>query len=130
MRGLLRVLATFGPVGYTPIAPATAGSAVVALAGWFIPAPGLAEALALIGVGTVVAAWAAGEAEKDLGHDAKPIVIDEAIGQSLALLFVPHTIVAFATSSTVPATTLSGVAHCSCTAARCRLRSSSAGGLT
>ena len=98
MRGILRVVATFGPVGYAPIAPATAGSAVVALIGWFIPPPGLAEAIALIAVGTVIAAWAAGEAEKDLGHDAKPIVIDEAVGQSLALLFVPHTIVAFALS--------------------------------
>ncbi len=95
MRRALQAVATFGPVGYAPVAPATAGSAVVALAGWFIPAPGLGEALALLGVGTVVAVWAAGEAEKDLGHDARPIVIDEAVGQSIALLFVPHTILAF-----------------------------------
>jgi phosphatidylglycerophosphatase A len=95
---VLRLLATFGPVGYAPIAPATAGSAAVALIGWFIPPPGLAEALALIGVGTVIATWAAGEAEKDLGHDAKPIVIDEAVGQSLALLLVPHSVLAFAIS--------------------------------
>ncbi len=95
MRAVLRFLATFGPVGYTPIAPATAGSAVVTLIAWFIPPPALAETLALIAVGTVVAAWIAGEAEKDLGHDAKPIVVDEAVGQCLALLFVPHTIVAF-----------------------------------
>lgn len=98
MRAVLRLLATFGPVGYAPIAPATAGSAAVALIGWFIPPPGLAEALALIGVGTVIATWAAGEAEKDLGHDAKPIVIDEAVGQSLALLLVPHSVLAFAIS--------------------------------
>jgi phosphatidylglycerophosphatase A len=95
VRAVLRVLATFGPVGYVPIAPATAGSAVVALIAWFVPAPALAETLALLAVGTVVAAWIAGEAEKDLGHDAKPIVVDEAVGQCLALLFVPHTVVAF-----------------------------------
>ncbi len=95
MKGLLRVLATFGPVGYTPIAPATAGSAVVALIAWFIPAIALPERLALLAVGTIAAAWIAGEAEEDLGHDAKPIVVDEAVGQCLALLFVPHTIVAF-----------------------------------
>ena len=95
MRGLWRVLATLGPVGYAPIAPATAGSAVVALIAWFVPGPALPETLALLAVGTVVAAWIAGEAEKDLGHDAKPIVVDEAIGQLLALLFVPHTIIAF-----------------------------------
>ncbi len=92
---MLHVLATFGPVGYAPIAPATAGSAVVALIAWFIPAIALPERLALLAVGTVAAAWIAGEAEQDLGHDAKPIVVDEAVGQCLALLFVPHTIVAF-----------------------------------
>lgn len=95
MRAVLRFVATLGPVGYVPIAPATAGSAVVALIAWFVPSPALAETLALIAVSAVVAAWIAGEAEKDLGHDAKPIVVDEAVGQCLALLFVPHTIVAF-----------------------------------
>ena len=95
MRGLWRVLATLGPVGYAPIAPATAGSAAVALIAWFVPGPALPETLALLAVGTVVAAWIAGEAEKELGHDAKPIVVDEAVGQCLALLFIPHTIVAF-----------------------------------
>jgi phosphatidylglycerophosphatase A len=34
-------------------------------------------------------------AELDLGHDAKPIVIDEVVGQCLALLFVPHHPLAF-----------------------------------
>ena len=42
--------------------------------------------------------WAAGEAEHSLGHDANAISIDEAVGQSLALLFVPHTVIAFATA--------------------------------
>lgn len=96
MRGSLRALATFGPVGYAPVAPATAGSALVALIGWFLPVPSLAMTLALITLGTALAVWIAGEAEKDLGHDAKPIVVDEAVGQSLALLFVPHTPAAFA----------------------------------
>ncbi|TMQ71618.1 MAG: phosphatidylglycerophosphatase A, partial [Candidatus Eisenbacteria bacterium] len=96
MKGLLRALATMGPVGYAPVAPATAGSAVVVLVGWFLPVAPLALTLALLVVGTLLAVWLAGEAEKELGHDAHPIVIDEVIGQSLALLFVPHTLVAFA----------------------------------
>lgn len=96
MKGSLRFLATFGPVGYAPIAPATAGSAVVALIGWFLPVPPLAVALTLIALGAALAVWIAGEAETELGHDAKPIVVDEAVGQSLALLFVPHTLAAFA----------------------------------
>jgi phosphatidylglycerophosphatase A len=98
VRALLRGLATLGPVGYAPVAPATAASAVAAVVGWFLPVPPPAVALALIALGSVVAAWLAGEAEKDLGHDAKPIVVDEAVGQSLALLFVPHAVGAFIAS--------------------------------
>lgn len=90
MRALVRAIATLGPVGYAPIAPATAGSAVVALAAWFIPVPPLPVALLLLAVGAAAAVWICGEAEKQLGHDAHPIVVDEVIGQSLALLLVPH----------------------------------------
>jgi phosphatidylglycerophosphatase A len=96
VRGLVRFVATLGPAGYAPVAPATAGSALVALIGWFLPVPPLLAVLALLVAGGAVAVWIAGEAEKELGHDAKPIVVDEAVGQSLALLFVPHTVVAFA----------------------------------
>ncbi len=95
MKALARFVATLGPVGSFPVAPATAGSAVVTLVGWFIPPPALPITLALIVVGGAVAVWTAGEAEKTLGHDAKPIVVDEAVGQSLALLLVPHSPLAF-----------------------------------
>jgi phosphatidylglycerophosphatase A len=98
VKTLIRALATLGPAGYAPIAPATAGSAVVALIGWFLPVPPLAITLVLLVAGAALAVWIAGEAEKELGHDAKPIVVDEAVGQSLALLFVPHSVVAFAIS--------------------------------
>ncbi len=98
MKALVRFIATLGPSGYAPIAPATAGSAVVAAIGWFLPVPPLAVTIALILAGTAVAIWVCGEAEKELGHDAHPIVADEAVGQTLSLLFVPHTLVAFALS--------------------------------
>ena len=88
-------LATLGPVGSSPVAPATAGSAVATLVAWFLPVPPLATALAVLAVGTLIAVWAAGEAEKELGHDAGPIVIDEVIGQSIALLFAPHRVLVF-----------------------------------
>jgi phosphatidylglycerophosphatase A len=91
----IRALATLGPVGYAPVAPATVASAVVVAIGWFIPPPALPVALALIGLATVAAIWVSGVAEKSLGHDAGPIVADEAVGQSIALLFVPHTILGF-----------------------------------
>ena len=98
MRALVRFLATLGPAGYAPIAPATAGSAVVAAIGWFLPVPPLAVTIPLIAIGAALAVWIAHEAEKELGHDAKPIVVDEAVGQTLALLYVPHSLVAFAVS--------------------------------
>jgi len=90
VKPLIRLLATLGPVGHAPIAPATAASAVVALIGWFLPAPPLALALVLMVAGGALAVWICGEAEKELGHDAHPIVADEVVGQSLALLLVPH----------------------------------------
>lgn len=79
-----------GPVGSAPLAPATAGSAVVALIGWFVPPPPLVLAIAGIVVGGALAVWVCGVAEETLGHDAKPIVADEVVGQCLALLLVPH----------------------------------------
>jgi phosphatidylglycerophosphatase A len=95
VKALARFLATLGPVGSAPIAPATAASAVVAFIGWFLPVPSLLLMFALLVVGTAIAVWACGEAEGVLGHDAKPIVADEVIGQTLALLFAPHSIAVF-----------------------------------
>lgn len=96
MRSLVRFLATLGPVGYFPIAPATAGSFVAAAVGWFLPVPSWPVVAAVLVTGTLLAVWLCGEAEKDLGHDAHPIVADEVIGQSLALLGAPHSLAAFA----------------------------------
>ena len=93
-----RWLALLGPAGLVPIAPATAGSALVTIVGWFLPSVPLLPWFGLLVVGTLIAVWAAGEAEAELGHDAKPICIDEAVGQTIALLYVPHTIAAFATA--------------------------------
>jgi len=95
---VMPAIATLGPVGYAPVAPATAGSAVAAAVGWFLPVVSLPIALALIAAGTALAIWICGEAEKTLGHDAHPIVADEVIGQSLALLLVPRTIPAYVIS--------------------------------
>jgi len=95
VNALLRALATLGPVGFAPFAPATVASAVIVAVGWFIPPPAWPLTLVLIALGTALAVYASGVAEKTLGHDASPIVADEVIGQTLALLFVPHTLLAF-----------------------------------
>ena len=96
MKPLVRVLSTLGFVGYFPVAPATAASAVVVLVGYFLPATALPVAIALIVLGCAAAVWICGEAEKELGHDAHPIVADEVIGQSIALLGAPHDPITFA----------------------------------
>jgi phosphatidylglycerophosphatase A len=83
-------LATLGPLGSAPIAPATVASFVTALVGWFLPAPPLPVAIAVLALGAILAAWICGQAEERLGHDAHPIVLDEVVGQSLALLGAPR----------------------------------------
>jgi phosphatidylglycerophosphatase A len=84
-------VATFFGSGFFPIAPATFASALVTLVIWFwVPVNPFMEgvvALALV----PISVWSAHQAEKRLGHDAHPIVIDEVLGQWLALLAMPRT---------------------------------------
>ena len=85
------LLATAGYVGFFPIAPGTAGSAV-GLVVYFavrMAAHPAAE------IGTIVGAlllgiWSAGVVERVLGKDPGPVVIDEVLGMlvTLALLDV------------------------------------------
>jgi phosphatidylglycerophosphatase A len=98
LKPLVRVLSTLGFIGYLPVAPATWASAVVALVGYFLPVPALPVAIAILLAGASIAVWICGEAEKELGHDAHPIVADEVVGQSIALLGVAHDPVSFAAS--------------------------------
>ena len=95
MRRFAALLATLGPVGYFPVAPATVGSAVVVIAAWFLPLPRGNDAIGYLAVAALLAVGIAHLAEGELGHDAGPIVIDELIGQWIALLFAPHRITVF-----------------------------------
>jgi phosphatidylglycerophosphatase A len=90
MRRLAVWLATGFGVGYIPFAPASWASLGTALCLLpFLPRfdPWILAAviLALIPLGV----WAAGEAERSLGRDAGPIVIDEVAGMLLAVWWVP-----------------------------------------
>jgi phosphatidylglycerophosphatase A len=90
MSRLALLLATGFGLGRLPIAPATWASAAVALL--LIPDAMRAPAVLAAALAVVLAAgvWASGEAEKTLGHDAKPIVIDEVAGMLLAVIAVPR----------------------------------------
>lgn len=75
-----------------PLVPGTWGSLLGLLLIWFfVPVNWWAVLiwLPILIIGAVVST----KAEKDLGHDARPIVIDEIMGMGLALLLVPKRIV-------------------------------------
>ena len=80
-------IATVGGVGWFPIAPGTAGSAVgiavyMLTRGWSAQS----QILLLLAI-TIVGIWAAGVTEKTFQkQDPGPVVIDEVAGQLLTLL--------------------------------------------
>jgi phosphatidylglycerophosphatase A len=90
---LARLIATGLGAGWFPIAPATFASALVvgvlALAGGAIGHP-VVECVVIVAL-LPIAIATAHRAEKTLGHDASPIVIDEVVGQMIALLWAPRT---------------------------------------
>lgn len=84
-------IATLGPVGRLPVAPGTWGSLVgVAIWEFGVFQLGFPVRLAVIGGVALLAVWVSGLAETTLGKDARPIVIDEVVGQWVALLWLPQ----------------------------------------
>ena len=94
MKKVLLFIATFGYIGYAPVAPGTAASLVTAVLVYFIrpywQAPfyiQLAAIFLVFLVGIPAARYAEIHFDKeDPGH----CVIDEVAGQMLSLLLVPH----------------------------------------
>lgn len=90
MRRVAVLLATVLGIGRFPVAPATAASLVVALL-LALLAAFAPEALAPAPLGLVIlvllplSVWSSGQAEKDLGTDAHPIVIDEVVGMLVSV---------------------------------------------
>ncbi len=87
---LAYVIATWFGVGWTPLAPGTAGSAVAALL--FVPmrALGLDVMALLVLLLTGAGVWATQRiVALRGGHDPQFIVVDEVAGQWLTLLVVP-----------------------------------------
>ena len=87
MRRAAVALATAGGVGFTPVAPGTAGAAVgvviyLMVSGWSIQAQ-LALLLAIV----VIGVWASTETERHLNvEDPGQVVIDEVAGQFVTLI--------------------------------------------
>ncbi len=90
MRRLAVLLATGFGLGRFPIAPATWGSAATALVLLpLMPRLPLLPYLILTLAVTALAVYVCGEAEKSLGHDARPIVADEIAGMMITMCGVP-----------------------------------------
>lgn len=94
MNAFALAIATFGYVGYFPIAPGTAGSAAAlalyaVVRGVGIPLVEAGVIAAVFGIGV----WAATRAETALGaSDPGPVVIDEVLGMLMTLAWLPLSI--------------------------------------
>jgi len=99
VRAFARFLATTAYTGFFPVAPGTVGALVVLIGLIAFGSPGLWGLLVWSVVVFAVGVWASGEAERDYGHDAGKINIDEAAGMLIAALGadsqVPSLILAF-----------------------------------
>lgn len=101
---LTRIIATGGFLGFAPFAPATVGSLGCIVLLWFLlpqvvpGAPPTSFLLLLLSTlaFTALAVWASTRAERELGKDASPIVIDEFAGMLIAVLFLPKTLTVYA----------------------------------
>jgi len=90
VRRLAVLLATGFGLGRLPVAPATWASAATALILLpLLPRIPLLPFLVLTVVVTALAVPACGEAEKTLGHDARPIVADEIAGMMVTMCGAP-----------------------------------------
>lgn len=107
---LIRLLATGGFLGYSPIAPGTAGALGCAVLLWFLlpeittGSPPLSIATYLVSIAAFVALsmWAADAAERSFGQkDASRIVIDEFAGYLIAVAFLPKTLLVYGTAFVV-----------------------------
>jgi phosphatidylglycerophosphatase A len=85
----VKALASAGFAGYCPIAPGTAGSLAGLLIWWFGADLNIWLQLSFVVTLFFLGVWAATLAEKDWGHDAGRIVIDEVLGMWVTLWLLP-----------------------------------------
>jgi len=85
-------VATAGGAGLVPWMPGTAGALVgVGITVAAVLTGRIWLYVLLLAALSVAGVWAAGRVERIYGHDASRIVIDEVVGQMIALGFMPRT---------------------------------------
>ena len=96
MRWLAKWIATAGGLGYSPVAPGTAGSAIGALVGWFLSRTPTTVQLSALGVsfliGVAVSTITAGDLKI---RDPSSVVIDEVWGMWAVLVACPSVLRSF-----------------------------------
>lgn len=89
---IVKLIATGLGSGYCRPFPGTWGSIPAWLIAFFLVRGNTAVLLGVLAVCFAASVWAAGEAEKQFGHDARKIVIDEWVGMFITLTFMPYTL--------------------------------------
>ncbi|HBU68951.1 MAG TPA: phosphatidylglycerophosphatase A [Elusimicrobia bacterium] len=93
----VRIISSGFGAGLSPRAPGTAGSLVGAVLCWFLFSENIYVNIAITVFLTALSIYTGGAAEKLYdSHDDQRIVIDEIAGLAAALIFTPHTILAYA----------------------------------
>ncbi len=88
MREIVRLTTSMLGVGYFPVAPATAASAVMALLIFLIGLPSTVDYLVILPVLFFAGVYLSGVAEREWGKDSGKIVIDEIVGFLVSIAFI------------------------------------------
>ena len=89
--GLKKIVATLFYSGYAPVAPGTAGSAVVAVFYFFFAASlGVVGWFALLTTAFFIGVYTADAMEREWGKDPGRVVVDEGVGFLVTVAFLPH----------------------------------------
>lgn len=88
---ITKCIATVFFSGYSPVAPGTAGSLVALIPLIIFPDIPISGLGLMIIVGFAVGIWVSNQFEIAYGDDPQVVVIDEAVGMWITMLFVPIT---------------------------------------
>ena len=86
-----KYIATFGFIGYLPVAPGTFCS-LIAMFLWLLLKPSTAVHIVILLVALILGVISAHIAERSLGRDSGHIVIDEFCGYTISVLLLPMTL--------------------------------------
>ena len=91
LRFLKKIIATLFFSGYTPVAPGTAGSALVAVVYFFFCSSlGVVEWLIVLTAAFFIGVYTAHAVEREEGKDPGLVVVDEGVGFLVTVAFLPH----------------------------------------